>query len=266
MREQPRLLALGLGGHGTPLARMLARLKWNGVTVPLLARLVKPGRALRELAPMRRTATRRAAANALAFTGSAWAGQRLLEGARRWRAPARRRGFVAERVETFGSWADDVWLNTRDHYTFAAARDAAMLNVALPMKLSDTHCVRVRANGVDAGWACLVRHDFSSGAPDPNFGRLTVGLIADAVARPADAAGVLDAAIGALIDLGVDLMFTNQLHPAWIAACRDRGFIAGPSNFAYYRSPAAIALTSADVAGHHMNRGDCDGPIWYGAR
>jgi hypothetical protein len=70
-----------------------------------------------------------------------------------------------------------------------------------------------------------------------------------------------------VIDAGVDLVFTNQLHPAWSAACHDRGFLNAPSNFAFYRAPQAQAMIAKGGADRvHMNRGDCDGPVWYAAR
>jgi hypothetical protein len=267
LREQPRLMALGLGGHATPLARMLAKLKWTGVTVPLLVMLARPGRCLRELAPLRRSAGRRLAAAALSFTGTAWVGQRAFETMRRVKAGTRPAGYTVEIGRDFGPWADEVWLRTRDAYGFSALRDAAMLNFALPRHLPDTRCARIRRNGADVGWAFLVRHDFSAGTPDPNFGRLTVGLIADIFADPAEAPGVMNAALDALLDMGVDLVFSNQLHPVWTAACHDRGFISAPSTFAFYRSPAAEKLIGTLPPGSlHVDRGDCDGPIWYGGR
>ena len=53
-----------------------------------------------------------------------------------------------------------------------------------------------------------------------------------------------------------------------VHALERSGFFRAPTQFAYYRSPAmtkllALAATPLD---HHVNRGDCDGPIWYGGR
>jgi hypothetical protein len=61
-------------------------------------------------------------------------------------------------------------------------------------------------------------------------------------------------------------VFSNQLHPVWVASLRQVGFILAPSNFAFYRSPALAKLGVDFALAAHVNRGDCDGPIWYGER
>jgi hypothetical protein len=263
LRLQPRLLALGLGGHATPLAHMLSRLKWVGETVPFHFRVVRGAAALRELAPLRTTAARRAVARALGSLGVAGLGFALLHALRGVPGAWRAAGCTAEEVAAFGPWVDDLWARARDAYGFLACRDAATLGFLYRGSLRDLHRLRVRRHGEDIGWACIVCHDFAVGAPDANFGRLRVGLIADGLCLPGDAPALVGAAADWLRTAGVDLVVSNQLHPAWIAGLRSHGFLAGPSNFAFYRAPAADRLLSA--AGCHINRGDCDGPFWYGA-
>jgi len=61
---------------------------------------------------------------------------------------------------------------------------------------------------------------------------------------------------------GVDLIVSNQLHPAWSQALLRSGFRTGPSNYLLALSPAlARAATGAGHDRSHFNRGDGDGPI-----
>ena len=79
---------------------------------------------------------------------------------------------------------------------------------------------------------------------------------------PEDAAAVLRAGVRHLRESDVDLVFSNQAHPAWVAALRSMGFLEGPSNFAFFRAPAVTKLMGNGGSGLHafVNRGDCDGP------
>ena len=259
LREQPRLMALGLGGHETPLARMLKALRWTGATVPMLVRVERPARCLRELTPLRRSAARRVVAQVGAASGMGWLAFRALDAWSAIKSP-RPRDYAAQPVDTLGPWADAVWLQTRDRYDFLARRDAATVESLLPVT-SDLQRLRVQHRGQDVGWTYVLRHDFSTGAPDRNFGRLTVGLIADGLAAPEHAYGVTTVALEFLRERGVDLVFSNQLHPAWTDSLRRLGFLSAPSNMGFYASPAASKLASD--ASQHINRGDCDGPMWY---
>ena len=264
LREQPRLLALGLGGHETPLARMLKALKWTGATVPMLVRVVRAGTSLRQLAPMRRSGGRRASAEVLAVTGIGQLGLSAFNVVNRIRTGGAPRGYLGEPVARLESWADDVWTRECDRYPFLAKRDAANVEAMLPAS-TDIQRLRVRRDGADIGWVAVLRHDFSVGTPDPNFGTLTVGMIADAMAAPEHAAGVVSVAFDFLESSGADVVISNQLHSDWLAALRRLGFIDAPSNFAFYAAPKAAAL-AGDFASCHVNRGDCDGPMWYAGR
>jgi hypothetical protein len=263
LREQPRLLGLGLGGLDTPLSRMLARLGWKRSLVPLFLYLVRPATVLSQIEVLRRSTWRRRAATVLAVSGLA----RVIFNLAQWRLPsAAPSGPVEiEAVADFGEWADEVWRRDRDSYGFLARRDRLMLEKVIPQS-PDLQRLRIRHRGEDLGWACVVRHDFSQGRPDPNFGRLTVGLIADGLCAPANATRVVKAAVQWLRVAGTDLIISNQAHPAWIRGLRSLGFLPGPSNFAFVRAPAAEhVLNQASVlsGGRHLNRGDLDGPLWY---
>ena len=206
---------------------------------------------------------RRVGSNALALSGIGWMALAVLNGATRLRGRSRMSGYHADEVEGLGAWADDVWMRVRDNYGFLAARDATTVESITP-RSTDIRYLRVRQGGSDVGWVYVLRHDFSKGTPDPNFGRLSVGMIADCLAEPKHASGVVRVALDALQSSGVDLVFSQQLHPAWTGALRSHGFLSTPSNFAFYASPQASK--PIEWSSCHINRGDCDGPLWYAGR
>ncbi len=112
----------------------------------------------------------------------------------------------------------------------------------------------------------MVRADLRDGPGHDAFGKLSVGLLADAFAQPEHARGVLAVGVRQLLESDVDLIFSNQSHPAWDAALRSLQFLHGPSNFFFYRAPKTEALLTArkvQASGFYFNRGDCDGPVFW---
>ena len=80
---------------------------------------------------------------------------------------------------------------------------------------------------------------------------------------------VVRAAADALAERGVDLMLSNQSHPAWCTALRRNAFLPAPSNFAF--APSAelgkqIRAIDPDGRDMHLNRGDGDGPWGHDPR
>lgn len=267
MREQPLLMALGLGGHDSPFARLLGRMKWSGSTIPFFFRFERPFRVLRELRYARRVPSRRLMLDALAFTGLGFLGYRVLTLVRRLtsKGPKPEAGAAAEAVPTFGTWADALWLECRGLYGMMGNREPGLLNEAYPEGYEGLTRLRVRRGDRDLGWVCVLRMDLRAKKEDRYFGPLVVGVITDGLARPEDAATVLAAGADYLRDSGVDLIITNQSHRSWREGLRSLGFFEGPSNFAFYRAPKVeAALVAAGVTPDeiHITRGDCDGPRW----
>ncbi len=266
LREQPRLMALGLGGPEGPFARMLARLGWTGEVVPFLFRIVRPFRVLRDLAHVRKSTPRRVLLDLLAFSGAGAAGVHALHAVRGVRGRAAAAGTQAEVVPEFGPWSDETWTRCRDAYGCLSVRNGAMLRELYPATQPAICRLRVRRHGQDIGWAVTLRFQ-ATGTPDRHFGRLRVGVLVDALSLPADAMAVAAAATAELARglERVDLVFSNQSHPAWIHALRSLGYLQGPSNFAFYRAPPVENLLVPDVRalGLLVNRGDCDGPAWF---
>jgi hypothetical protein len=96
------------------------------------------------------------------------------------------------------------------------------------------------------------------------FGNMRVGSIVDCLALPDEAQKVMFVAAEVLKQRGVDLMVSNQSHPAWGEALQAAGFIQGSSNFIFTASQQLSKLLEdidPEDTGIHINRGDGDGPI-----
>ena len=265
MREQPHLMALGMGGHAGPLARVLATMRWPGTEVPFYFSILKPARVFRRLRHLRSTAGRRLALDFLAVTGLGWLGVRSATWLRAPFPSASLRGVTTETVDAFGPWADAIWQEHQDAYGFVAQRDQQILNELYPLSFEGLSRLRIERAGKDVGWAAVLRMDLRDRPTARYFGRLAVGVVADGFAAPADATAVVAAAVRHLRSQDVDLIISNQSHPAWGKALTQAGFFRGPSNFAFYHSPALNALLESPAVekkGILLNRGDCDGPKW----
>ena len=181
----------------------------------------------------------------------------------RRRITARRllRDVTVHPEKQFGSWADDTWAEARDRYGFVARRDADMLNL---FYRNFPHVTRLRVTraGKNIGWVCTTMAEPTSAATQGEFGKLCVGLISDGFGTPENAPALLAAAMRYVQERGADLVVTNQIHPAWIAALRPLGFIKRPTNFFFGFSKKIAARLSGEIAsgGVLLNRGDCDGP------
>jgi hypothetical protein len=259
LREQPQLMALGMGGEAGSFAKLLAGARWKHTLVPLHFRVFRPARVLRELRVARTSPARRIAGNLLAASGLARIGYAVVAGLDRaiYGRPVAR--AEAEPIGRFGGWADALWEAHRAEYAFCAVRDARLLDALYPADFAPLTRLRVQRAGRDLGWVCAQAIDARGTWLGLHFGQLRVGILTDAFASPVDAAAVLDAGVRALCAEGVDLVVTNQLHTAWRRAARALGFWVGPSTLAFSWSPRADALL-ADQGAVHLTRSDGDGP------
>jgi hypothetical protein len=258
LRRAPLCFGLGLEGPGSQLSKLAATLRCELRLIPFFVRIENGRRFAREARDLRK---RRAVArllDAAAATGAAALGAGLLKLALRTRLA---RGTTVEEVAEFGPWADEVWLRCRARYSFVEVRDAATLKRLYPER-QRFRCLRLVRGNTTIGWAVL---DSKRMSDDAKFGDLHVGRIADCFAAPEDADAVVRAAADALVSAGVDVMLSNQSHPAWCAALRKNAFLSAPSNFVFAPSPElGKAIRAIDPEGRdvHLNRGDdAGGPL-----
>ncbi len=245
LKQEPLLFALGMGGFDQPLPRMLHALGWTLRAVPFLFKVNKAAGFLRNIQVLRKSPARRVALDLAADSGlgalGLWFVQRRLQGT-----------SAGEVTGLFVPWAEAVWSGSFAEYGAIASRDSTTLDAFYPR---DAAVIRLKVG--TAGWAVVLDTQMRG---DKYFGNMRLGSIADCLAAPTDAAAVMGAAVRFLEQRGVDLIISNQLHPAWIAALRGCGFRDGPSNFIFAVSKGLAELIPAG-AEVHVNRGDGDGPI-----
>jgi hypothetical protein len=261
MRRQPEIMALGMGQRTAPFTQLLASLGWGIIDVPFYAAAIRPSRVLRYLPPLRKSAPLKLIAGLLSFTGLANLALVPLSLRRRTALNPLLEGVEVHVEKQFGAWADETWKEAHAQYGFIARRDADMLNLFYRNYPHVTR-LRVTRNGQNIGWVCTTMADPKTEAGRREFGGLCVGLIADGLGVPANAAALTAAATRYLTDQGADLVVTNQIHSAWTAPLKAMGFLQRPTNFFFGYSKKIAARLNEAIAegGLFLNRGDCDGP------
>lgn len=256
LKMQPNLFALGMGGFDRPLPTMLKAMGWSLSAVPFYFKINHPNAFLREIAPLRQSPLRRAAAKVGSLTGAGYVGIKLLH---RLRTKSTSQG-VAASTTAFDAWADKLWARSATEYPLVADRSANVLNVLYPRDRNFV-CLQVKEKSQAIGWIVLLDTQMRD---NKYFGNLRVGTIADGFASPEDAPAVIAAATKALEDRGVDLIIANHSNAAWGSAFRASGFLQGPSNFIFAASKAlSEKLAPFEKSQHHVYfmRGDGDGPV-----
>jgi hypothetical protein len=256
-RAGPYAFVVGMGHADRPLPRLLAAAGWTVRAVPFLFQMVRPGRVLRELPLLRRRSHLRVAARLAAASGAGWLAANALQykamGARR-----RARRLPLTRVEEWGSWADDLWRQTRDRMAFTVARDRATLECLYPLRDRRLIAYAIRDAGETIGWAVCLNTPMQAHS---HFGNLRVATVLDAAGSPEIAPLLVARISGALAADGADLVVTNQSHAQWIDAFRRAGFLTGPSNYLLAMSKTLSAAIGRDIDKVHVTRGDGDGRI-----
>jgi hypothetical protein len=259
LRKQPLLYGLGMGSREAAVARVLGAMGWSLRTVPFFFKVRNGFRFLRNIQHLRITRFRRVLLDIAAYSGAGSLGttiaRALLTGKQRVEPVS------AQPVSEFSAWADDLWQACKNLYSMVGVRDAEVLNILYPPDNPRFIRLKVLQGHRVAGWAVLLD---TAMCGDKYFGNMRVGSIVDCLAAPGDAGPVMAAAARFLERRDVDLLLSNQSHPAWGRGLTNAGFVEGPSNFFFTSSPQLTQLLDeADPArtGIHLNRGDGDGPI-----
>ncbi len=258
LRREPLSYGLGIGSRDAAVTRLLSAMGWRLTVIPFFFKVRHGFRFLRNIRYLRTTRFRRWLFDLIAYSGLAWASAGILDAALTRRSGA---ALSVEQAGDFSTWADELWWRCHARYSMIAIRDASVLNVLYPP--TDARFIRLKIlNGRRvAGWSVVLDSVKSN---DKYFGNMRVGSIVDCLALPEDASKVIEASVRALEERGVDLLISNQSHPAWGRGLKRAGFLEGPSNFYFITSRQLTGLLDEDDpagAGIHLNRGDGDGPI-----
>ena len=261
LRKYPLLYSWGHGGLEQPMLLMLEKLGWLLHRTPFCVRILKPARFLRGNRYLRGTPARRLALDIAALSGVGPLAIHALHAARGFGARAAPRA-EATAFDRFEAWADEVWERCAQDYALIAVRDASTMNALLPAGAwPPAQKLRVTHEGLTLGWVAVLDTKLKD---DERFGSLRVGSIVDCLAAPADATAVIGAAFRFLQARGVDIVVSNQAHPAWLAAFATHGFLLLPDRRVFAASPALqkAALPFAETSrGLHLTNLDGHGPM-----
>jgi hypothetical protein len=227
-KRRPLLFAVGMGGYDEPKARMLKAMKWSMVSCPFYFKVNHPFRFLREIAFLRRKQSTRIILDASAFCGLGWLVVKSLQSLQFFKERALRAAtdVVSEEVDSFSSWADEVWQRAKDRYAMIAVRDAAILNTLYPSDNERFKKFKVLRQGEVIGWAVVLNTKMNG---HKHFGNMRVGSVIDCLAIPGGEPQVILMATRHLKRLGADIIVTNQLHRSWCKAIAAETGIAAPS-------------------------------------
>jgi hypothetical protein len=239
---------------------MLERLGWLLHRTPFCVRILEPFRFLRRNRYLRGTFARRLALDLAAVTGAGPLGVAVLHAGLAVGGSRAAPGAASE-FERFEAWADELWERCRPRYAAISTRDADTMNTLLvPGRWPAGIRLRVERDGATLGWAVVMDTQMQD---DPRFGSLRVGSIVDALAEPADAEAVVGAAFRYLRARRVDLVVSNQAHPAWIAGFAAQGFLQLQGRRTFAASPelqAALEPFAETSRGLHLTNMDGHGP------
>jgi hypothetical protein len=259
-KRQSLLFAVGMGGYHEPKTRMLKAMKWSMVSCPFYFKVNHPSCFFREISFLRRKRLTRMIVDASAFCGLAWLMIKFLQFFKEQslRVAA---DVVSEEVDSFSSWADEVWQRASDNYAMVAVRDAAILNTLYPSNNERFRRLRMLRKGQVIGWAVLLNTKMNG---HKHFGNMRVGSVVDCLAIPGEESQIILMATRYLKRLDADIVVTNQLHHSWCEAFANNGYLRGPSNFIFAISPELankLRFSRMTASRVHMTRGDGDGPI-----
>lgn len=261
LKKYPLLFSNGHGGGEEPMVQLLRTLGWTLHGTPFCLRILKPYRFLRGNRYLRQTARNRAALDLLAWSGLGGLGIRALQAVQRLSASGSISDVRAEVVERFGDWTDELWERCKADYSCLAVRDSAMMNTLIPAHgFQNAIRLRVYRGSATIGWAVVHHRPMKD---DGRFGNLHVGLISDCFGAPADAPGVIAAAHEFLSRQAVDIVYSNQAHPAWVSAFRRSGYVVLQNRRLFACSPqltAVIGPLSEAAKGLHLTNMDGHGP------
>lgn len=259
LAQQPLLFAMGMGGMDRPLPRMLRAMGWPILETPFHFLVLNAKRFLRNIGPLRTSAPRRLAADALAFSGL---GALALRGIQRARTRSRFDLRYAQRpILEFAEWADRVWQASVDRYSLSAERSADYLRLIYPRAQPAYYGVQLTAANAPAGWVEMLD---CQPLEQSYFGGLRVAALVDGVGPPPAIPSLVHCAVQAARQRNADLVISNQMHSDWTSALKAAGFWRGPSNYLLAFSKELRKLLEPlqeAIPLIHFNRGDGDGRV-----
>jgi len=255
LRQAPHAFVVGMGNAANPLPRLLKAMGWTVRAVPFYFRLLRAGRCVRQLGPLRHGRLKRLAASVAAITGAAALGAAVVHrpSAGVVRAASQ---FAAEPLDRWSEWADASWAAFAGGLSFGVSRTTVTLPFFYPLGNGGPRAWVLTRNGRAEGWFGLL---ITKMAGNPYFGDLVVATLTDCVGTPdALRAGML-LAIREAEALGADVLITNQQYARIRESCVAAGWRPAPSNFLLATSRALSDRLQEPTV--YITRRDGDGLV-----
>ncbi|MDQ4048099.1 MAG: hypothetical protein M3131_01760 [Actinomycetota bacterium] len=264
LRRTPRLYGLGFGSEQSEFAKLLTAARWQHLTVPFFFDVKSPDAFARNIRLPPDKGAMQTALRVLGQLRLAKAAFRLRRLRRLGRSKSSRQSLAApyevREAPRFDGSVDRLFEAHVKSYALIGDRRAGALNCLYPEDQPEYIRLVVTKDREIVGWSVVLdtrMHDHKY------FGDLRVGSLADCLAAPGEAPTVVAAADEFLSRRGVDIVVSNQLHPAWCGALQAAGYEEGPSNFFLYFSDGLAKELGEGAAWDreaHINRGDGEGP------
>ena len=266
-KKEPLVYSWGHGGRDVPILQLIRKMGWAVYGSPLLVHINHPFRFLRKNGALRRSAALRWLLDLAAFSGlgplalSALMSAQGMVSRLRYRPTVSALPVTVTEFDQFETWADELWNRCKSDYEALAVRDAGIMNTLLPVGgWPKAIKLKVEQGGQVIGWAVVMDTPMQG---DGRFGDLRLGSVIDCLAATGHSFAVVRAAKNHLCDRGVDLIISNQTHPAWIQGFEGNGFLRF-ANMRFMACAPALskALSPNDAArkGMHMTNLDGHGP------
>jgi hypothetical protein len=266
-KREPLVYSWGHGGRDVPILQLIRKMGFFVQGSPLLVHIHRPFRFLRKNGALRRSSALRLLLDLAAFSGlgplalSALMSALALVNRLRYRPAHSAQPVTVSEFQQFESWADELWNRCKSQYEALAVRDAGIMNTLLPHgQWPKAIKLKIEQGGQVIAWVAVMDTAMQG---DGRFGDLRVGSVIDCFAAPGHAFTAIRAAKQYLCDRGVDLIISNQTHPAWIQGFESNGFLRFPNMRFMACSPAlseAFSPHNTVLKGMHMTNLDGHGP------
>lgn len=266
-KKEPLLYSWGHGGRDVPILQLIRKMGWFVHGSPLMLHINNPFQFLRKNGVLRRSTGWRLLLDLSAFSGLGPLALYALMSAQstlsrhRYGLRVADRPVILSEFDHFEPWADELWNRCKSRYEALAVRDSGNMNVLLPAgKWPKAIKLKVEQEGEVIGWVAVMDTAMKG---DLRFGDLRLGSVIDCLAAPEHCFTVIRAAKQYLCDRGVDLIISNQTHPAWIEGFEGNGFLRIPNMRFMACSPAlsdAFSPHNTILKGLHLTNLDGHGP------
>ena len=260
-KKRSNLFCLGMGGYSEKLPQLLRKLNWKLETVPFYFKVCNPNAFLKNIEYLKNTKFKSFIIMIIKNSNLGWLFIKIFFLLLKISIfPFRRtHNIIDEKIEVFDKEADDLWENSKEHYSFIAVRNYEYLKKLYSNKKFIK--LKFTKNNKVIGWSISLCNKLQN---HKQFGNMNLGSIIDCLSLNGYETSVIKKTAETLEKKGAYLIISNQSHDYWKNALKMNSFINGPSNFIFASSKELSEKLINNLKSKcfmHITRGDGDGPI-----